>query len=129
MTPKNFFKYQLGLIKVALFTHDTSVLGISTNNFSSNSGNSGFTLYEQEVSRFTQFWLSLCHFRTDDYISKQALFLPYPSPPYILSAQTILLYTQTQCSFVTRTHRLKMYLPPKCYLAHSLRKEIRERVK
>ena len=38
-----------------------------------------------------------------EYIGYQTEFLP---PPifHILSAQTILLYTQMQCSFVSHTH-------------------------
>ena len=31
---------------------------------------------------------------------------PIPPPIHILSAQTIILYTQTQCSFLTHTHYL-----------------------
>ena len=31
-------------------------------------------------------------------------FLPHPSPTHILSAQSIILYAQMQCSFVTHTH-------------------------
>ena len=57
---------------------------------------------------------SLCLFRTMEYISDQARFLPYPSPTHISSAQTVLLCICP--NFFLRKERreqIKFVVPPK----------------
>ena len=59
----------------------------------------------RKVVSIDWFLTSFMPFCKEEYTSDRAKFLPYPFPPPLFgSTQTILLYTQMQCSFVTRTH-------------------------